>query len=172
MLRVETPRLTLLACPAAAARAAYRGQRQLESVLGVRVNRDWPGPEIRGFLPVYARQVEAAPALVGWGIWLIIHTADRELIGDVGFKGRPDAQGRVDIGYGIVPARRRQGYAFEAAFGLRDWAFAQPGVERVTGDCWPQNTASARILEKLGMRCLGLSDGGLQLWAMDRPTAR
>lgn len=169
MLSVQTSRLTLLACTAPIARAAYRGRRNLEALLGVRVDRDWPGVEIRGFLPVYARQVEAAPGLVGWGVWLVIQTLDQEVIGDIGFKGRPNASGSVDIGYGIVPARRRQGYAYEAAVGLRDWAFTQPGVEHLTGDCWPYNTASARILEKLGMHCLGLSDGGLQLWTMNRP---
>lgn len=169
MLSVQTARLTLLACSAAHARAAYKSRRHLESLLGMRVNPDWPGPEIRGFLPVYARQIEAAPDLLGWGLWLVVRTAEQEVIGDVGFKGRPDANGRVDIGYGIVPERRRQGYGYEAAAGLRDWAFQQPGVERLTGDCWPDNIASARILTKLGMRSTGISDSGLQLWQMERP---
>ena len=35
---------------------------------------------------------------------------------------------------------------------MRDWAFGWPEVQRMTGDCLPDNTASARILEKLGMR--------------------
>lgn len=168
MLCVQTERLTLLACSSALARAAYKGQRQLEAHLGIRAHPDWPGQEVRGFLPVYARQVENTPELVGWGLWLVVHTADREVIGDVGFKGRPDALGRVDIGYGIVPARRRQGYAYEAAAALRDWAFQQPGVKCLTGNCWPENRASARILEKLGMHPLGVSNAGLQMWQMER----
>lgn len=168
MLRVPTARLTLLACSAQLARAAFRGRLHLEALLGMKVHDDWPTPEIRGFLPIYARQIEAAPGLLGWGIWLIVQDADRQVIGDVGFKGRPDAHGTVDIGYGIVPAYRQQGYASEAAAGLRDWAFEQPDVQRVTADCWPHNTASARILEKLGMSRIGTSDAGLLLWELRR----
>jgi ribosomal-protein-alanine N-acetyltransferase len=168
MLEVRTPRLTLLACPANVARAAHRGRLHLEALLGTKVHEDWPTPEIRGFLPIYARQIESAPGLLGWGIWLIIHESDQQVIGDVGFKGRPDHNGTVDIGYGVVPAYRQQGYAFEAAAGLRDWAFQQPGVRRMTGDCWPHNTASARILAKLGMTQIGLSESGLLLWELRR----
>jgi ribosomal-protein-alanine N-acetyltransferase len=35
------------------------------------------------------------------------------LIGRLGFKGKPE-HGAVEIGYGIVPAHRQQGYATEA----------------------------------------------------------
>ena len=168
MLQVQTARLTLLACPAHLARAAHRGRQHLEALLGARVHEDWPTPEIHGFLPIYARQIEAAPGLLGWGIWMIVHTGDRQVVGDVGFKGRPDAHGSVDIGYGIVPAYRQQGYGFEGAAGLRDWAFEQSGVQRLTADCWPHNTASARILEKLGMRRVGVSAVGLLLWELRR----
>lgn len=168
-LTTQTDRLTLVACTAQMARAAYRSNRHLEMLLGIRVDPEWPGPAIQGYLPVYARQVEAAPELLGWGIWLIVHHADQRVIGDVGFKGRPDSTGSVDIGYGVVAAYRRQGYAYEAAAGLRDWAFRWPEVQRLTGDCWPDNTASARILAKLGMRHIGESASGLMLWEMARP---
>jgi ribosomal-protein-alanine N-acetyltransferase len=154
------------------ARAAYRSSRHLEALLGMHVDPEWPGSTIQGYLPVYARQVEAAPGLLGWGIWLIVHKGDRRVIGDVGFKGRPDINGSVDIGYGVVPSYRQHGYAYEAAAGLRDWAFRWPEVQRLTGDCWPDNTASARILEKLGMRHIGESASGLMLWRMDRPDPR
>ncbi len=168
MVEVQTERLTLMACPAAMARAAYRGRRYLETLLGAHVDQGWPTPEIHAFLPIYARQVETAPGLLGWGIWLVMQTGEQRVIGDVGFKGRPDSHGCVDIGYGIAPAYRQQGYAFEAAAGLRDWAFAQPDVQRLTADCWPQNTASAHILAKLGMTQIGLSDAGLLLWELSR----
>ena len=168
MLEVRTARLTLLACPAHLARAAHRGRLHLEALLRMRVHEDWPTPEIRDFLPIYARQLESSPGLLGWGIWIIIHTTDRQTIGDIGFKGRPSISGSVDIGYGIVPTYRRQGYGNEAAAGLRDWAFSQPNVQRLTADCWPHNVASARILEKLGMKQIGTSDAGLLLWELRR----
>src|SRR5690606_19390590 len=153
-------------CAAPVAWTATRSHRQTETLTGYYVHPDWPSMEIRAYLPFYAAQVEADPSLLGWGIWLVVHQADRTVIGDVGFKGKPDATGAVDIGYGLVPPYRRQGYTFEAALALRDWAFAQPGVCRMTGDCLPDNVGSARILEKLGMRQIGMSSGGLILWEM------
>lgn len=165
-LTLETPRLKLLTCSAPVARIAAHRHRQIESLTGYRVHEDWPSMEICAYLPFYAAQLEADPSLLGWGIWLMIHCVDRMIVGDVGFKGKPDATGTVDIGYGIVPSYRRQGYTFEAAAALRDWALAQPGVRRITGDCLPENTGSARILEKLGMHRIGMSPVGLILWEM------
>jgi hypothetical protein len=41
-----------------------------------------------------------------WDIWLMIHGAERTVISDLGFKGRPDREGTVEIGYSneLVPA--------------------------------------------------------------------
>ncbi|MFO7322064.1 MAG: GNAT family N-acetyltransferase [Chloroflexota bacterium] len=166
MLTVSSDRLLLMACSAQVARAAFNGRRHAEVLIRYRVHPDWPSAEIHGYLPVYARQVENDPALIGWGVWMIIHVADQVVIGDVGFKGRPNARGAVDIGYGIVPEYRRQGFGFEAARALRDWAFEQPGVQRLTADCRPDNVGSIRILEKLGLQRIGVSNGGLLLWEL------
>src|SRR5688572_15551606 len=134
MLTVLTDRLQLVACPAQVARAAYQSRRQAETLVAVRVHAEWPTDDVRGFLPLYAQQVEANPSVLGWGIWLVIHSGAQTVIGDAGFKGKPDANGTVDIGYGIIPSYRRQGFGYEAARGLRDWAFMQPGVERIIAD--------------------------------------
>ena len=166
MLTVQTGRMELVACPAQVARAVFSSQRRAEALLGVRVHEGWPGPDVRAYLPLYAQYLESDPTWLGWGIWLMVHRGDQMVIGDAGFKGKPDRSGTVDIGYGVVEPYRQQGYAYEAAAALRDWAFGQPGVKRLTGDCLPENTGSARILEKLGMRRIGTSESGLLLWEM------
>ena len=111
------------------------------------------------------------PRLPGYRKWMW----DGEFCGSISFRWQHGTEALPPyclghIGYGVVPERRRQGYGYEAAAGLRDWAFGQPGVERMTGDCWSDNIASARILEKLGMRSVGTLDSGLQLWQMERPS--
>src|SRR5688500_6745383 len=83
---------------------------------------------------------------------LIAHTADRTVIGDIGFIEPPDAEGNVEFGYSIVPEYRGKGYATEAARAIIEWAFKQLGVKRVTADCLNDNYASIRVLEKAGMR--------------------
>jgi RimJ/RimL family protein N-acetyltransferase len=57
----------------------------------------------------------------------------------------------VEVGFSFDPRYQGKGYATEAARALVDWAFSR-GFHRVIGRLEPRNTASARVLEKLGMR--------------------
>jgi RimJ/RimL family protein N-acetyltransferase len=50
------------------------------------------------------------------------------------------------------PAEQGKGYATEAARAFLRVAFEEFGFHRVIGRTEPRNTASARVLEKLGMR--------------------
>jgi RimJ/RimL family protein N-acetyltransferase len=63
----------------------------------------------------------------------------------------PPEHGSVEVGFSFLPAHQGNGYATEAARALVDWAFGV-GHHRVYGRLEVRNTASARVLEKLGMR--------------------
>src|SRR5580693_5133741 len=52
------------------------------------------------------------PALGGRGGWLM--GVDGEVVGLCGYKVAPAADGDVEIGYSVAPARRRLGYATRA----------------------------------------------------------
>jgi [ribosomal protein S5]-alanine N-acetyltransferase len=78
----------------------------------------------------------------------------RPMIGNVGFHGGPgvNAAGKpeaVEIGYGIVPAHRRQGYATEAVGALLDWARGE-GISHFVALVAPDNEPSLKIIRKLG----------------------
>lgn len=75
-----------------------------------------------------------------------------EVIGNVGV--RRDAPGEVlaDVGFELAPEQWGHGYATEAARALVDWAFTEWGLQRVHAHCVSENTASARVLERVGMR--------------------
>jgi ribosomal-protein-alanine N-acetyltransferase len=163
MIEIMTGRLKLIPCSTEAAQAALAGPAPLEAQLGVHVSADWPAPDLRDFLVVYPKLVDAEAMLRGWGVWLILLPAERSLIGDVGFKGPPDEHGVVEIGYSVLPAYQRCGYAGEAARALIEWAFVQQGVRRVVAECLEDNAASIRVLEKLGMRRIG-QDGDMLKW--------
>lgn len=90
-----------------------------------------------------------------WWAWLAIDRVLRETIGAVGFAGRPDADGRLLIGYSVYPRYGRMGYGTEAAGLLIEWALNQPGVVAVHATIPPWNTPSIRVAEKLGMTVLG-----------------
>lgn len=57
-----------------------------------------------------------------------------------------------EIGWVIAADRQGRGYATEAARALLDYAFTTLGSHRVIATCQPENPASWRVMEKLGMR--------------------
>jgi ribosomal-protein-alanine N-acetyltransferase len=166
--QIVTQRLTLTACPLQVARAAGGGKRQLETLIGAHLDDEWLDEDGRGLLSYYDYQVRDDPSVIGWGLWLIMHNAERVVFGSIGFKGKPDKNGEIEIGYGISPNYRRQGYTSEAALALVTWGFSHPEVRQLNAECLPHNIGSARILEKIGMTRLGIRSGYLK-WSMKRP---
>lgn len=61
--------------------------------------------------------------LGSFGAYFIVYRADRKLIGDGGFKGRPNRSGEVELVYTIIEVYCGKAYATEAARALTDWAF-------------------------------------------------
>jgi RimJ/RimL family protein N-acetyltransferase len=74
-----------------------------------------------------------------------------ELIGNVNVVVDPDNR-QGEIGFIFHPAHQGHGYATEATRALLDHAFEHYRLHRVYGRLEPRNAASARVLEKLGMR--------------------
>ena len=103
--------------------------------------------EFDGVLEHFLTALDAG-ADPSWHTQLIVHRADRALIGLGGFKG-PPTDGRVEIGYGISPAYRHQGYATEAAQLMVDTARAA-GVTTVIAHTLPETNHSTRLLTTLG----------------------
>ncbi|TFD62622.1 N-acetyltransferase [Cryobacterium suzukii] len=70
-------------------------------------------------------------------------------VGGIGFFGPPDAEGLVEIGYGLVEAVRGHGLATEALRAAIRCAL-QNGAVQVNADTDLENYASQRVLEKAG----------------------
>lgn len=89
----------------------------------------------------------------GYSVWLAVDKASGEPIGRVGLMKQTLGPGEThaEVGYMIRRDRWRQGYAFEAAAGVRDWAFAH-GLDHVIALVRPENTPSAAVAGKLGMQ--------------------
>ena len=95
-------------------------------------------------------------------MWHFVRNDDagRILVGNGGFKVRP-VDGRVEIGYSIVPDFQGHGYATEAVTALVDWAFAHPIVNRVVAETLPELEPSKGLLHKLGFIATKSAEPGI-----------
>lgn len=57
----------------------------------------------------------------------------------------------IEIGWMLTPSAWGRGYGTEAGIAVRDEAFERLGLESIVAVHHPENTASGRIMEKLGM---------------------
>ena len=74
------------------------------------------------------------------------------LVGTVTLSWRDDEHRQGEIGYILDPAHAGHGYATEATRELLRLGFEELGLHRITGRLDARNSASARVLERLGMR--------------------
>lgn len=167
---IQTERLRLVACTLPLLAAIVRDPRTLESMLGIVVPQGWP--EFPQAYPHAYDMLQADPALLGWWSYLFISRDGKLLVGSGGFKGRPDVDGAVEIGYEIAPSLRNRGYATEATRGMVRYAFADPDVACVDAHTLPEASASTRVLEKAGLRHVAVvhdkDDGEIWLWSISR----
>jgi RimJ/RimL family protein N-acetyltransferase len=87
----------------------------------------------------------------GFGRWACVHKADDRVIGFAGLKRLDDLGGEVDLGYRFLPAYWGKGLATEASRPAVEYGFTRLGLRRILGLVDPENVASARVLEKVGM---------------------
>ena len=157
---IVTPRLELLPCSLAVANAFSEDVEEGRRLLDARLPNEWPDPELAEFLPFYANLLRQDPHMLGYGVWLVIERESRTVVGSAGFQGRPNADGEVEIGYGVHPDFRNRGYATEAASALVGWALEQPDVKRVIAHCDRDNLPSHRVVAKAGLVERGVQADG------------
>ena len=100
---------------------------------------------VGGFLKATEAGADAGP----FGSYRI-DDAGGAAVGTIGFYGPPDEQGRVVIGYGLVPGARGAGYATESVAGLVEFCRSRSDVTAILADTEKDNEASQRVLTKNG----------------------
>ncbi|GGA85149.1 GNAT family N-acetyltransferase [Ornithinibacillus halotolerans] len=112
--------------------------------------------ELRPHIKMHLQDLLIDSSLLGWGPWLIIEKKSDQIIGDIGFKGKPTLNNTVEIGYAVVPVAQNNGFATEVAQAIVDWAFTHDDVDMVIAECLEDNIASIKVLKKLGMTVVGV----------------
>ena len=169
-----TPRLTLLPAQFPILNAAVRKDwAALSNLLGgVDFAEHWNHfPEALAWMRDHLRD---HPEEIQWWSYFIIHQPDARLIGTCGYKGYPDPDGWVEIGYEIADAYQGQGLATEAAGALVRNAWTQNGVRGVRAHTLAEDNASGSVLRKVGFVFAGekidLEDGRIWEYCLERPS--
>jgi [ribosomal protein S5]-alanine N-acetyltransferase len=162
-VEVRAPRLDLHPMPPLAASMLPDDRLGAAGLIGAVLDEAWPLADLLEILPTQAMSVDAT-----YGVWTMIERATNTVVGDIGFHRPPDDGGTVEIGYSVIPSRRRRGYAGEAARALVDWVRAQPGVTSIVAGTVPGNEPSERTLERLGFERTGLEHGECR-WRLEWP---
>ncbi|PRY04296.1 ribosomal-protein-alanine N-acetyltransferase [Pontibacter ummariensis] len=149
--RIITDRLILIPFSINTAVSILEQNPEIFAGLGLQQTSLWPDQEAIETLPKIIRNLELVGDPTGFESWMVVLKSDKTVIGDAGFKGRPNKAGEVDLGYAIIEQEQRKGYGMEVARALTEWALEQQKVNSVTAKCFIGNTGSARILQKLGM---------------------
>lgn len=84
----------------------------------------------------------------GFGRWLIEEKANGRVIGFCGLKKRES--GEIDLGYRLMRAWWGKGYATEACRACIVLGRDFYGMKTLIAECRVENTASVRVIEKLG----------------------
>lgn len=108
-------------------------ERQTQALVGTFIR--WQGEQPRA-------RAQLAITLAGTG----------ELVGNIGLR-REEAGARLaDMGYELSPTHWGRGLATEAARAMVDLGFGAWGLHRIHAHCIAENEASARVLERVGLR--------------------
>ena len=150
MINLSTNRLVLRPFTEAdlPAFAAYRSDPEVARY------QSWSPPysmdAARAFLEQMSRAVPGTPGT--WFQLAMERHAQPGIIGDCAFQVLPEDALQAQIGFTLSPAFQRQGYASEAVRELVSFLFAEFKLHRITAICDAKNLASARLLERIGMR--------------------
>jgi RimJ/RimL family protein N-acetyltransferase len=89
-------------------------------------------------------------------VWAIADGANDRLVGSIAAFALDRNNARCEIGYSLRADRQGQGLAREALRAVLAFLVDELGIERVEADADPRNTASCRLLERLGFCREGL----------------
>jgi len=150
MLLLKTPRLFLRPFQAA----------DLESFAGYRSDpevaryQSWTPPFSLDQAETFLKEMERArPGTPGnWYQIAVERQSQPGIIGDCAFQVLAEDERQAEIGFTFSRSFQKQGYAAEAVRRLLDYLFGELHLHRVTATCDVENTASFRLLERVGMR--------------------
>ena len=127
---------------------AYRNDPEVYRYQG------WKTPYLREYAVDFIAKAQAiSPGVPGeWLQFAIECKESGKMLGDIAFHITRSNPRQAYLGYTLARSSWGQGYASEAVRKILDYLFRVLDLHRVIADCDVDNTASIRLLERLGFR--------------------
>jgi RimJ/RimL family protein N-acetyltransferase len=84
---------------------------------------------------------------------------DSEIVGEIGFRGKVNELGEIEIGYFVYEQERNKGYATEMVKAITEWGLQREGIKYVVAGVEKDNEASKKVLLKNWFIYWGLKNG-------------
>ncbi|MGE3142455.1 MAG: GNAT family N-acetyltransferase [Hyphomonadaceae bacterium] len=154
MLKLRAARLTLISNDAGLAALQLEDMQAFCRRMEAPAPSAWPPePFDGGALQWVSAALSADRDGEGWYGWILVDEpgegAPRRIVGAAALIGRPDDEGEVELGFGILPEARGEGFAGEAIRALKQWALAH-GAVRVIVHCDASDDLSLKTLASSG----------------------
>ncbi len=130
------------------------------------------GDGARDFATDFIRDSRGEFRDAGTGAFAVTFRSSPKAIGYCGLRAVPVEPGSLELMYALSPRVWGKGIATEAAGACLEWGFATLDPNAVIALARTENHASRAVIEKLGMRYIGMSDryyrDTLRLYRMGR----
>lgn len=126
---------------------------KLEKELGINPGGRIIAPEVKDMFEFYSfpkMKLASEEARLFLTFWIVIDIESNQIVSELGFKGTPDQNSEVEIGYGTFPHQERKGYMTEAVGIVCKWALSRIDVRGVLAETDMRNAASIRVVQKNG----------------------
>ena len=148
---LETKRLSLRKWTSADCDALFEILRDAEVVRYIADGKPFSFEKTREFLN-WAEEYERAN---GFCRWKVVEKSSGAVIGSCGF-ARPHGTLEIELGYLFAQTAWGKGYATEIAAAAADYGFKKLGFREIIALTDEENTASQKVLEKIGFRLRGV----------------
>jgi RimJ/RimL family protein N-acetyltransferase len=162
---IETKRLRIIPLSYAQVQKFINLNNELENELGLNDSHRTISPQLKHAIENYTlKWLSGQPENhLYCTMWIIVEKENKIIIGDLSFKGAPNKNGDIEIGYGTQPLHQRNGYMTEAVQGMIEWAGKQNGVKSILAETRSDNLSSIKILKKNRFSFL-TRKGGMYWW--------
>lgn len=154
---LQTQRLLLRAITVSALEAELSAPDSLSAVLSLNVDPSWPPEHWEPHVfQLLLNTCDKEPRMSAWHRYIVrtdVHPPT--LVGCLGGFRFDDAPDEVEIGYSLLPAHQRLGFATEAVHAYTRWLRVSEGVSQIVANTFPHLLRSIGVLHRCGFRQVG-----------------